>query len=110
MLRFLSIRYRLMLLSLLLGVSLIVTSLVLLNQTRNQNRLIGQLSHNIDVIVKADRAIQTFGNLKYWLTDLALSQLMLPSVRQTRSSNAWSWSSPPWRTTCLGWLMESPAS
>lgn len=77
MLRFLSIRYRLMLLSLLLGVSLIVTSLVLLNQTRNQNRLIGQLSHNIDVIVKADRAIQTFGNLKYWLTDLALSQLML---------------------------------
>ena len=60
MLRFLSIRYRLMLLSLLLGVSLIVTSLVLLNQTRNQNRLIGQLSHNIDVIVKADRAIQTF--------------------------------------------------
>ena len=77
MLRFLTIRSRLMFLSLLLVTSLIVTNLVLINQTRLQNRLIREQANSIDLIVRADSATQTFGDLKYWLTDLALSQLVL---------------------------------
>jgi PAS domain S-box-containing protein len=77
MLRVLSIRSRLMVLSLLLITSLIVTNLVLINQTRLQNGLIAQQARNLDLIVRADAATQTFGDLKYWLTDLALSQLVL---------------------------------
>ena len=77
MLRLLSIRSRLMFLSLLLVASLVVTNLVLINQTRHQSRLIGQQATNIDLIVRADSAIKTFGDLKYWLTDLAVSQLVL---------------------------------
>ena len=77
MLRFLSIRSRLMFVSLLLVVSLIVTNLVLVNQTRIQNQLIREQANSIDLIVRADAAIQTFGNFKYWLTDLALGQLVL---------------------------------
>ena len=65
MLRFLSIRSRLMFLTLLLVVSLIVTNLVLIRQTRIQSTLIDQQARNLDVIVAADAATHTFGNLKY---------------------------------------------
>ena len=84
MLRFVSIRSRLMFLSLLLVTSLITTNLVLVDQTRSQNRLIDQQAQNIDAIVKSDAAIQTFGDLKYWLTDLAVSGL----VRSEQRANA----------------------
>ena len=87
MLRFLSIRSRLMFVSLLLVVSLIVTNLVLVNQTRIQNRLIREQAHSIDLIVRADAAVQTFGNLKYWLTDLALSQLILSEQKAMAARN-----------------------
>ncbi len=77
MLRILSIRSRLMFLSLLLVMSLIATNMVLINQARNQNVLIRQQALSMDLIVRADTATQTFGDLKYWLTDLAVSQLVL---------------------------------
>jgi len=87
MLRFLSIRSRLMFVSLLLVVSLIVTNLVLVNQTRIQNQLIREQANSIDLIVRADAAIQTFGNFKYWLTDLALGQLVLSEQKATAARN-----------------------
>ncbi len=87
MLRFVSIRSRLIFLSLLLVTSLIATNLVLVSQTRTQNRLIGQQAQNIDVIVRASAAIQTFGDLKYWLTDLAVSRLVLSEQRANASRN-----------------------
>ncbi len=85
MLRFLSIRSRLMFLTLLLVASLIVTNLVLIRQTRIQSDLIDQQARNIDVIVTADAAVHTFGNLKYWLTDRAVSQLILSEQRAKAS-------------------------
>jgi PAS domain S-box-containing protein len=81
MLRIVSIRSRLMFLLLLVIASLVVTNLVLVNQTRIQTGLIGQQARNIDLVVSADAAVQTFGNLKYWLTDFAFSQLMLSKQR-----------------------------
>ena len=85
MLRFLTIRSRLMFLSLLLVTSLIVTNLVLINQTRLQNRLIREQANSIDLIVRADSATQTFGDLKYWLTDLALSRLVLSEQKANQA-------------------------
>ena len=81
MLRVLSIRSRLMFLSLLLILSLILTNLLLVRENRIQSQLIRQQAHDIDIIVSADAAIQTFGDLKYWLTDLAVSQLVLSEQR-----------------------------
>ena len=81
MLRIVSIRSRLMFLLLLVIASLVVTNLVLVNQTRIQTRLIGQQAHSIDLVVSADAAVQTFGNLKYWLTDFVVSQLVLSKQR-----------------------------
>ena len=81
MLRFLSIRGRLMIMSVLLVAALIGSNLVLINQTRLQAGLIEQQKQNIDIVVRADAAVQTFGNLKYWLTDLAVSQLILSEVK-----------------------------
>jgi len=86
MLRFMSIRSRLVLLSLLLVATLIGTNLVLIHQTRLQNDLIRQQADHIDIIVRADAAIQTFGDLKYWLTDLAVSQLVL-SEQKAQAAN-----------------------
>ncbi|MEM7226476.1 MAG: PAS domain S-box protein [Pseudomonadota bacterium] len=77
MLRLLSIRGRLQFLSLLLIASLIGTNLLLIEQTRRQGRLIVQQATDFDLIVQADAAVHSFGNLKYWLTDLAVSQLIL---------------------------------
>ena len=85
MLRILSIRSRLVFLSLLLIASLIVTNLVLINQTRSQAQFIKRQTASIDAIVRADAAIKTFGDLKYWLTDQALSGLALS---EQRASNA----------------------
>lgn len=81
MLRILSIRSRLMIMSVLLVAALVVSNLVLINQTRLQTRLIEQQKQNIDIVVRADAAVQTFGNLKYWLTDLAVSQLILSEMK-----------------------------
>ena len=81
MLRIVSIRSRLMFLLLLVIASLVVTNLVLVNQTRIQTGLIGKQARNIDLVVSADAAVQTFGNLKYWLTDFAVSQLSLSKQR-----------------------------
>ena len=80
MLRLASIRSRLNLLSALFVVSLVITNVVLINQMRIQNDLIGQAARHIDVIVRADRAIQTFGDLKYWLTDLAVGACKVAPV------------------------------
>ena len=74
MLKVLSIRSRLAFLSLLLISSLIVTNLVLIQQTRTQNNLINQQARILDSIVRANAAVKTFGDLKYWLTDLAVSR------------------------------------
>ena len=81
MLRSLSIRGRLMIMSVLLVAALVGSNLLLINQTRLQARLIEQQKQNIDIVVRADAAVQTFGNLKYWLTDLAVSQLILSEVK-----------------------------
>jgi PAS domain S-box-containing protein len=79
----LSIRSRLLFLSLLLVASLIVTNSILIRQTRLQGDLIRQQAENIDLIVRADAAIKTFGDLKYWLTDLAVSQMVLSEQKAT---------------------------
>ncbi len=76
-----SIRSRLVYLSLMLVTTLIMTNLVLIRQTNLQSELIRQQARNIDIIVKADAAIKTFGDLKYWLTDFAVSQLVLSEQR-----------------------------
>ena len=81
MLRILSIRSRLVLLSLLLVASLIITNLVLINQMRRQADLIQRQTDSIDAIVSAHTAVKTFGDLKYWLTDQALSGLALSKQR-----------------------------
>ena len=86
MLRIVSIRSRLMFLLLLVIASLVVTNLVLVNQTRIQTGLIGKQARNIDLVVSADAAVQTFGNLKYWLTDFAVSQLSLSKFNRCSSS------------------------
>ncbi len=75
MLRSLSIRSRLTFLSLLLVAALVATNLALIGQTRSQNRLIQAQAEQIDDIVRASSAIQSFGDLKYWLTDFAISHL-----------------------------------
>jgi len=72
-----SIRSRLVFLSFLLVTTLIATNLVLIHQVRLQDDLIRQQAENIEAIVKADAAIKTFGDLKYWLTDFAVSQLVI---------------------------------
>lgn len=77
MLRFVSIRVRLVALSLLLVSALIGSNLLLIHQNQLQNSLIAQQASNIDVLVTADNAVASFGNLKYWLTDLTVSQLTL---------------------------------
>ncbi|MDP6707749.1 MAG: PAS-domain containing protein [Alphaproteobacteria bacterium] len=81
MLRWLSIRCRLMVLSAMLVSSLIVTNLVLVNQTQTQNDLIRWQAEKIDGIVRAGVAIQTFGDLRYWVTDLAVSRGQLSARR-----------------------------
>ena len=81
MLRILSIRGRLIILCLLLVVALVLTNLVLIAQTRVQNRLILEQAENSALIVKANAAVKTFGDLKYWLTDYAVSQLVLSEQR-----------------------------
>ena len=88
MLRFMSIRSRLVSLSLLMIASLIGTNALLIHQTRLQNELITEQARNIDVIVRADTAVQTFGNLKYWLTDLAVTQLALSRTKAVSESDA----------------------
>ncbi len=87
MLRFISIRGRFVYLSLLLVLALIVTNAVLINQTRLQNALIGRQAGSIDLIVRADAAIKTFGDLKYWSTDYAANQLVL-SQQKAKASQA----------------------
>jgi len=87
MLRYLSIRSRLIILSLLLVATLIGTNLVLIHQTRLQNDLIRQQADHIDTIVRADAAVQTFGDLKYWLTDQAVSQLVLSEQKAEAAHN-----------------------
>jgi PAS domain S-box-containing protein len=81
MLQNLSIRSRLVLISLLLVTTLIATNMVLIRQSDSQRQLIQTQALDIDLIVKADAAIQTFGDLKYWITDLAVSQLVLSRQR-----------------------------
>ena len=53
MLRYLSIRGRLMIMSVLLVAALIGSNLVLINQTRLQADLIEQQKQNIDLVVRA---------------------------------------------------------
>ena len=74
---FQSIRARLIILSLVFVASLVVTNLILIHQVRLQNDLIEQQARNIDVIVRVGAAVQTFGDLKYWLTGHAANQLVL---------------------------------
>ena len=83
MLQDLSIRSRLVLISLLLVMTLVGTNVVLIRQSNTQRGLIQDQALDIDLIVKADAAIQTFGDLKYWITDLAVSQLVLSRQRAT---------------------------
>ena len=87
MLRYLSIRGRLQFLSLLLIAALISTNLWLIDQTRRQSRLIIQQAGEIDIIAQADEAIHSFGSLKYWMTDLALSQLILSETKAKDAKN-----------------------
>ena len=81
MLRYMSIRSRLTVMTLLLILSLVVSNLVLIRQTQIQARFIETQTGNIDIIVRADAAVTSFGNLKYWLTDLAVSQLILSEMK-----------------------------
>ena len=81
MLRLLSIRSRLSFLSVTLVLSLILTNLLLINQTRHQGRLIIEQAHNIGIISDVYKAVQNFGDLKYWLKDLAVSQLAYSAQR-----------------------------
>ena len=77
----LSIRNRVVLLSLLLVAALAVANLFLIRQAAQQKETVRLQARNFELIVKADAAIQTFGDLKYWLTDLAVSQLVLSEQR-----------------------------
>ena len=79
--KFQSIRARLIILSLVFVTSLVVTNLVLIHQVGLQKDLIQQQARHIDVIVRVGAAVQTFGDLKYWLTGHAASQLVLSEQR-----------------------------
>ena len=77
----LSIRNRVVLLSLLLVAALAAANAFLVRQAALQKETVREQALNFELIVKADAAIQSFGDLKYWLTDLAVSQLVLSEQR-----------------------------
>ncbi|MEM7170689.1 MAG: PAS domain S-box protein [Pseudomonadota bacterium] len=77
MLRMLSIRGRLYCLLVLLIGSLVASNLVLIQQAVTQSLFINEQAQNLELVVAVDEAVQTFGNLKYWITDYAVSQRSL---------------------------------
>ena len=83
MLQLLSIRGRLLFLLVLLVASLVLTNLLLINQTRKLDQSIRQQAYHLDRMVRVDAAVKTFGDLKYWLTELAVSQSALAEQRAT---------------------------
>ncbi|MEE9146762.1 MAG: HAMP domain-containing protein, partial [Candidatus Tectomicrobia bacterium] len=70
----LSISSRLVFLLGLLVASLIVTSLLLINRIKNHHKLMGKQVVLIEDLAKTGLAVKTFGDLKYWLTDLVVGQ------------------------------------
>ena len=76
----LSIVTRLVLLAAVLLGAMIATNLYLNRTIANNASTLVEESELISVLASANRANRAFGDLKYWLTDLAVSLLMRSEV------------------------------
>ncbi len=81
----LSIVSRLVLLCTLLVTALIVSNLYLNRTVARDTALLVEDAHQITVMTNANSASRAFGDLKYWLTDLAVS-LLLRSEMEAENS------------------------
>jgi signal transduction histidine kinase len=71
----LSIRARLIFLSLLLLVILAVSSTLLIRELGRHSQSLAEQARLVSIVRTATAASKHFGDLKYWLTDLAITQL-----------------------------------
>src|SRR5215831_6534096 len=84
----LSISARLVLLSSTLLLILAGTSLYLNRSLEQNNRALATETHYIEVLRTAGDTEKSFGDLKYWLTDLAVSLLNFSEERANESKRA----------------------
>ena len=66
---------------------LIASTLYLTRQVSEGSRMLGEEENRAQIISNANAASKSFGELKYWLTDLAVSQLVL-SENKARAARA----------------------
>jgi signal transduction histidine kinase len=71
----LSIRARLIFLSVLLLVILVVSSALLVRELMRHSQSLAEQARLVSIVRNATTASKHFGDLKYWLTDLAITQL-----------------------------------
>jgi signal transduction histidine kinase len=71
----LSIRARLIFLSVLLLVILAVSSTLLIRELMRHSQSLAEQARLVSIVRTATTASKHFGDLKYWLTDLAITQL-----------------------------------
>jgi signal transduction histidine kinase len=71
----LSIRARLISLSVLLLAILVVSSALLINELAKDSQSLAKEARLVSVVSKANLASKHFGDLKYWVTDFAVTQL-----------------------------------
>jgi hypothetical protein len=85
----LSISARLVLLSSILLLILAGTSLYLSSKLEQNAEALRAEAHYVEVLQTASAAEKAFGDLKYWLTDLAVSLLNLSEQRANEASMSW---------------------
>ena len=73
----LTIRTRLILLSSALLIVFVATNLYLTRKLANNSAAVAEMADLVGVIESANGARVAFGELRYWLTDLAVSLLIL---------------------------------
>lgn len=71
-----NIRTRIILLSGTLLLVILATNIYLTRKLANDSAVVAEVADLIDTIDSANAARVTFGELRYWLTDLAVSMLM----------------------------------
>jgi len=81
----LSISARLVLLSSILLLILAGTSLYLSSKLEQNAEALRAEAHYVEVLRTASAAEKAFGDLKYWLTDLAVSMLNLANVKDLKT-------------------------
>ena len=84
----LSIRTKLIILSGLLLFLLVATNLFLTTKLENNSSAVATETELSEIIESATGARIAFGEMRYWLTDLAVS-LLTPSERNAAAARRW---------------------